>query len=216
MMKYYPTCLNIQDKRCVVIGGGEVGERKVERLIEGGAAVVVVDRLLTPLLNRMKRGGKIIHIEDDYRETYLDGAFLVIGATDRGDVNERIAGDARRKGILINIVDDPGKCDFTLPALLQRGDLVIAVSTEGKSPALARKVRDELESHVGPEYEALVEIMGRLRDGVMARGLPPEDNKKMFEAVVNSDIAQCIREKNWDAVKKIIHDMTDVDLAVGD
>lgn len=215
-MKYYPVCLNIQGRRCVVVGGGEVGERKAERLVEAGAEVIIVSRSLTPLLIRMKGEGKIIHIDDDYRETHLRDAFLVIGATDRDDVNEWIARHARGRGILANIVNDPDSCDFILPALLERGELVVSVSTSGNSPALAGKVRDEVASCIGPEYETLTGIMGRLREMVTARGLPAEENKKLFEAVVNSDIAQRIREKDWGAVRGIIRDLTGIDLDVGE
>ena len=214
-MKYYPVCLNVQGRRCVVVGGGEVGERKAERLAECGASVIVVSRSLTAHLTGMKREGKIIHIEDDYRETHLRDAFLVIGATDRDDVNERIARDAREKRILANIVDDPDRCDFILPALFERGGLVVAVSTGGSSPALARKVRDEIASCIGPEYEVLIDIMGRLREIVMERGLPAEENKKLFQAVVDADIAQHIRRKDWNGVSSIIRDLTGVDLDVG-
>lgn len=213
-MKYYPVCLNIRGKRCVVVGGGDVAERKAEKLVDGGAEVILVSRRLTPLLIRMKREGKISHIEDDYQETHLGDAFLVIGATDRDDVNERIARDARGRGILANIVDDPDSCDFILPALLERGDLVVAVSTSGKSPALARKVRDQMESCIGPEYETLTGIMGRLREMVTAKGLSGEENKKLFEAIVDSDIARHIREKDWIAVREIIQDLTGIDLDV--
>ena len=213
-MKYYPVCLNIQGRRCVVIGGGEVGERKAGRLVESGAAVIVVGSHLTPLLLQMKEEGKIAHIDSDYGEEHIRDAFLVIGATDSDDVNETIARDARERGILANIVDDPDNCDFILPAILERGELLVAVSTSGKSPALAAKVRDEVSAFIGPEYEMLIEIMARLRQMVQKKGLSPEENKKLFEAVINSDIAERIRAEDWGGVAEVIRDLTGVDLDV--
>jgi len=190
-MKYYPVCLNVTGKKCIVVGGGEVGERKVKRLVECGANVVVVGKMLTPTLKTMTGEGRIAHIDADYDETHIHGAFLVIGATDRDEVNERISRQAREKNILVNIVDDPARCDFILPSLLQRGDLLIAISTGGKMPALARRLREELEGHYGPEYATLLTILGELRKEVIARGYSSPKNKRLFTALVN-DILQHI------------------------
>ena len=106
------------------MGGGDVAERKVGRLLDFGASVVVVGKTLTPGLETMKKEGRINHIDADYDKAVIDDAFLVIGATDRDDVNAEISRDARDKGILVNIVDDPDKCDFVLPSLLRQGDLL--------------------------------------------------------------------------------------------
>jgi precorrin-2 dehydrogenase/sirohydrochlorin ferrochelatase len=122
-MNYYPIYLDITNRRCIVAGGGDVAERKVQRLLECGAHVAVIGKTLTSGLGVMKREGRIDHINDDYDEAYLHDAFLVIGATDRDDVNAKISIDARKRGIMINIVDDPDRCDFILPSLFQRGDL---------------------------------------------------------------------------------------------
>ena len=111
-MRYYPIGLDILDRRCLVVGGGEVGQRKAERLLECGARVTVVGRELTPGLEGLVREGRIGHIAADYAEDHLEGAFLVIGATDDRAVNDRIFGDARRRRVLANIVDDPGRCEL--------------------------------------------------------------------------------------------------------
>lgn len=203
-MKYYPIYLDIANKRCVVVGGGEVAERKTRRLLECGARVVVVAKTLTPFLERKGNEGAIEHCAVDYDDSCLEGAFLVIGATDRDKVNGRISDDARARGIPVNIVDDPARCDFILPALFQREDLVIAVSTGGKSPALAKKLREELERRYGPEYAVLLNILGDLRKTVVAKGLPSAENKQLFEAIVNSDVLQALREGNWGRVSEII------------
>ncbi|MFA4916297.1 MAG: bifunctional precorrin-2 dehydrogenase/sirohydrochlorin ferrochelatase [Syntrophales bacterium] len=213
-MRYYPVCLDVRGKKCVVIGGGDVAERKVKRLLECGAKVVVVGKMLTPVLKEMVREDRIAHIDADYDEAYINDAFLAIGATDRDEVNERISRQARRRNILVNIVDDPARCNFILPSLFQQGDLSIAISTGGKSPALARRLREELEGQYGPEYAMLVDIMGEIREEVLARGCPFEDNKKLFTDIAKSDILRHIREKNWDCVKKIINNITGINITI--
>jgi len=163
-MKYYPVYIDISKRKCVVAGGGDVAERKVERLLECGARVVVIGNELTPNLEAMKNEEKISHIPDNYKNDYIEGALLVIGATDRDEINERIYRDSKERGILVNIVDDPAKCDFIVPSVFQQGDLSIAISTGGKSPALARNLREELEQRYGHEYRILLNIMGDIRE----------------------------------------------------
>ena len=199
-----------------MVGGGDVAERKVQRLLECGACVVVIGRTLTPALKVMIKDGLIDWIEGDYDEALLHDAFLVIGATDREAVNARISEDARKKGIMVNIVDDPEKCDFILPSLFQRGDLTVAISTGGKSPALAKKMREELEGLYGPEYLILLNLLGAIREKIKARGTSPDDNKRLFEALVNSDILQHIRENNWDRINMLVLDLTGEDMKAGE
>jgi precorrin-2 dehydrogenase/sirohydrochlorin ferrochelatase len=215
-VKYYPLFLDITDRRCVVVGGGDVAERKVERLLDSGASVVVVGKTLTPGLETMKKEGRINHIDADYDQAFINNAFLVIGATDRDDVNAEISRDGREKGILVNIVDDPDKCDFVLPSLLKQGDLLIAISTGGKSPALAKKLREEMEQHFGTEYQTLLEVMGQLREKLVVKGRSSDENRLLFEAVVHSEILQHIKDKSWEKVKKIIYDITGEKIKVGD
>ncbi len=214
-MRFYPVCLDISNERCVVVGGGEVAERKVTDLLECGGRVVVVARDLTADLREMVRAGRIEQVAEDYREDCLEGAFLVIGATDRDDVNERISRDARGRGILVNIVDDPARCAFIVPSTFRRGDLLVAVSTGGKSPALARRLREEIEERYGPEYGTLLTIMGGLRGKIIAQGAPSEENRKLFESVLDSPILRYIREGKGDRVREIIRDLTGEDIEVG-
>jgi precorrin-2 dehydrogenase/sirohydrochlorin ferrochelatase len=211
-MKYYPVYFNITNRMCVVVGGGDIAERKIARLLECGASVVVVGKKLGPKLVDMKSEGKIKHIAGDYQEKHIRNAFLVIGATDRDDVNERIYRDAKRNGIPANIVDDPGRCDFILPSIFQQGDLQIAISTGGKSPALAKRLRLEMEKNYGPEYKTLLDIMGAVREKVITKGRPSEENKELFESLLNSDILRHIQEKNISKVKKIVNDLTGEDI----
>jgi len=213
-VRYYPLFLDISRRKCVVVGGGSVAERKVERLLACGARVEVVDRCLTPALAAMKGEGIIVHHDADYEEAHIRGAFLVIGATDSDTINERISRDARALAIPVNIVDDPVRCDFILPSVVERGDLLIAVSTGGKSPALAKCLRKELEEAYGPEYGVLIEILGELREKVIAGGRSSNENRKLFEAVVQSDILDHIRAKRWGRLKEQILELTGVEMEV--
>lgn len=214
-VRYYPLFLDIAGRRCVVVGGGSVAERKIERLLACGARVEVVGRRLTPALAGMRGEGTILHRDADYDEAHLRDAFLVIGATDDGEINERIARDARAKGIPVNIVDDPALCNFILPSIVERGDLAIAVSTGGRSPALAKKIRREMEDRYGPEYATLLAILGELRRKVIADGRSSGENRELFEAVIASDLLDQIRAGRWDLVKERIRELTGVEMEVG-
>ena len=213
-MRYYPLFLDIARRLCVVVGGGSVAERKVGRLLAYGAFVEVVGSSLTPALAALKGKGRIVHRAADYHEDQLRGAFLAIGATDDAAVNERIARDARAQGIPVNIVDDPARCDFILPSIVERGDLAIAVSTGGKSPALAKKLGKELENAYGPEYAKLIEILGELREKVIAGGRASAENRELFEAVVSSDILDHIRARQWKRVEALIRELTGIEMEV--
>ncbi|MGD0274702.1 MAG: bifunctional precorrin-2 dehydrogenase/sirohydrochlorin ferrochelatase [Syntrophales bacterium] len=211
-LKYYPIFLNVHGRRCIVVGGGRVAERKVMRLHEGGASVVVIDRTLTPSLESLKINGLIEHIDGFYESGYLKGAFLVIGATDDPGTNDRIFGDARGTGILVNIVDDPKRSDFILPSLMERGDLVIAVSTGGKSPALAKHLRQDLEGRFGPAYGAMLKLLGLLRDRMSSRSGPSGMNQAVFEALIHSDLLTEIQGGNRNAIKGLVWEIAGEEL----
>jgi len=213
-VRYYPLFLDISGRRCVVVGGGAVAERKVRRLLECGGRVEVVSGTLTAVLDALKQEGRIVHHEADYDGTQIQGAFLAIGATDNSTVNERVYRDARAGRILVNIVDQPRLCDFILPSLVERGDLAIAVSTSGRSPALAKQIRTELEDRFGPEYGILAGFLGELRDRVLAGGRPADENREKFEALLASDILEKIRARRWDEVKALILERTGVEMEV--
>jgi precorrin-2 dehydrogenase/sirohydrochlorin ferrochelatase len=215
-VRYYPLFLDISRRLCVVVGGGNVSERKVGSLLACGARVEVVGKTLTPALAGLKGEGRIVHREADYHADQIRGAFLVIGATDNDVVNERISRDARARGIPVNIVDDPARCDFILPSVVERGDLAIAVSTGGRSPALAKKLRTELEGAYGPEYARLLDILGELREKVIAGGRPSSENRELFEAVVASDILDHIRAGRWERVEALIRELTGVKMEVSE
>jgi precorrin-2 dehydrogenase / sirohydrochlorin ferrochelatase len=204
-LKYYPVFLDILDKKCVVIGGGGVAARKITRLLDCGAKVFVVSPELTPELVRMKAEGAIEHIAAKYNVQYIEGAVLIIGATDDDKANAAISSDARSRGIPVNIVDDPQKCDFILPSIVERGDLTIACGTGGKSPALARHLREELEAAYGEEYAILLNILSQLR-GKMEKN--SGKGKAWFDQLMAAGLLEAIRQANRDKVKKIIRDIT--------
>jgi siroheme synthase-like protein len=163
MSSYYPIFLNVKGKRCVVVGGGEVAERKVKALMEQDAQVMVVSQRLTAELEEMVRQGAIQIVLRDYCPGDLKGALIAIAATDSTQVNRQIAEEGKRWGVLVNVVDDPEASDFIVPSRLCRGDITIAISTGGRSPALARKIRTELESCIGPEYDSLAQLLSQVR-----------------------------------------------------
>jgi precorrin-2 dehydrogenase/sirohydrochlorin ferrochelatase len=160
MPDYFPAFLDLRGRRCLVAGGSEVGERKARALLECGAHVIVVSPTLTPGLAALAEGGCIERRERMFRRSDLRGCALVIAATGERRVDEALAAMARRWRVLVNVVDRPAHCDFILPSVLRRGELQIAVSTGGRSPALAREIRRRLEGLFGPEYAELVRRVG--------------------------------------------------------
>ncbi len=176
MTPYYPVCLDLHDRPCVVIGGGSVAARKVEGLLECGARVTVVAPALAPALETLLQQGRIAVRRRAYAHGDLEGAALAIAATDAREVNARVAAEARARGVWLNAADDPERCDFILPAVIRRGDLQIAISTGGRSPALARRVREDLERLLPAEYGELLPLLAEVRAELRAEGVdvPPE------------------------------------------
>lgn len=187
-MRYYSVFLDLQDVPCLVVGGGLVGERKVKTLQSCGAKVTLISRELTPYLEEEVREGRVILPASSYQPKHLEDKFLIIGATDDLELNKRIGREARGRGLLCNIVDDPKECNFILPSLVCRGDLTIAVSTAGKSPALAKKIRRALEEEFPESYGPYLELLGHIRTQVLARGMAQKENQKIFEALVEAPL----------------------------
>ncbi len=211
-MKYYPVFLDIAGKKCVVVGGGDVAARKIARLMDCGARVCVVSPGLVSELEELKKDQRIEHIRDQYRTEYLNDAALVIGATDDERINASISRDARAKSVPVNIVDDPQKCDFILPSLIERGDLMIACSTGGQSPALARHLREELESVYGEEYAVLVCILGQLRAKMEKNaGI----GKTWFDQLMSAGLLDAIRNGDAAATKTIVRAITGEEVILG-
>lgn len=199
-MVYYPISLNIKSKRCVVIGGGEVAFRKVRMLLDFGGEVEVISPALCPALAALERDGKVKVTHRQYRTGDLEGAFVVIAATDSSPVNERVAQEAGDAKALLNVVDVPELSDFIVPSYLRRGDITVAVSTNGKSPALARRIRRELEEAFGGEYASLAEVVEEVRSELKAKGIAA--SAEAWQAALNlGELLDLLRGGNREGAK---------------
>lgn len=207
--QYYPILVDLSGRKVVVVGGGNVAQRKIESLLQYEAEVLVVARELTKRLRDYIKEGKITYLGREFQKEHINDAMLVIAATDDPGLNRLVSTCARDKGSLVNAVDQPADCTFIVPSVLKRGDLLIAISTSGKSPALARKVREDLENHFGEEYEILLILMGNLRKEILSRRFGQEENKRIFEHVVNSGVLKMIREKNWEGLGSLLSEALD-------
>ena len=183
MAVYYPAFLDLRGRRCLVVGGGDVAERKVSGLLDAGATVCVVSPHVTVALAALGGAGIIEHRARRFRRYDVRGTVLVVAATGVEAVDAAVATAARRIKALVNVVDVPAACDFILPSVLRRGDLQIAVSTGGKSPALAREIRRRLEAEFGEECAAVVEWAGQERARVLASARPPIARRRGAERV---------------------------------
>ncbi|MDD5675851.1 MAG: bifunctional precorrin-2 dehydrogenase/sirohydrochlorin ferrochelatase [Chitinivibrionales bacterium] len=183
---YYPIFLNAKFLACLVVGGGTVAQRKIETLLESGAAVTVVSPDVTDRLDDMAKQGRIEWFAERYDERFLQGKNLVIGATDDTGVNERIFLDAKKAGIPVNIVDDPEHCTFIVPSVLAKGPLVVAVSTGGAAPKLAAKIRGELETLIPDEYAVMIAKLQALRPAI--KRLPADKKENFWQTIYALEI----------------------------
>jgi siroheme synthase-like protein len=168
---YYPIFLKISGKKCVVVGGGKVALRKVKALLEHGANVEVISPTLDSELRKLVAAGEINVLRRRYQAGDLQGALIVIAATDDRDINQEVVKEARRSGVLVNMVDVAKDSDFVAPSYLQRGDITIAISTAGSSPALARKIRTKLEKDFADEYASLALLIKQVREDLRRQGI---------------------------------------------
>lgn len=192
-MRYYPIHLDVKNRNCLVVGGGAVGNRKVNTLLMCGAGVTVVSLDPTPQLKKLAAERSIILKERAYRSADLKGMFLVIGATDDEKLNRQISKDAEQIGILCNIADRPEACNFILPSIVQRGDLVITISTSGQSPALAKHIRRKMEAQFGGEYADFLLLMGAIRKKLLSQTHEPEAHKALFNQLIDSNLIELLR-----------------------
>ena len=167
-MTLFPIFVKLQGRRCLVVGAGTVGEPKIAGLLESGAKVRVVASRATEAVVEWAQAGAITWEARAFAPADLDGQFLVVAATNSPETNELIFREAQLRGVLCNAVDEPERCDFYYPAIVRRGQLQIAISTNGQSPALAQRLRGDLEEQFGPEYGPWLEALGRVRQELMA------------------------------------------------
>jgi precorrin-2 dehydrogenase / sirohydrochlorin ferrochelatase len=204
-MKTYPLFALIDNLPCLVVGGGAVGERKVHDLLEAGARVTVVSRELTPALAELARRGAIRALPGDFSPDQVQGMALVIGATDNQEVNARVSAAAKGRGIWVNIVDAPELCTFIVPAQIRRGPLTLAISTGGASPALARRLREDLEAFFGPEYAPYLILLQQVREKVLESRRGHPDNAALFHRLVASPVKEAIAAKDRDRLFHLLN-----------
>ncbi|MBU0973264.1 MAG: bifunctional precorrin-2 dehydrogenase/sirohydrochlorin ferrochelatase [Proteobacteria bacterium] len=203
-MKYYPVFLDVKDRDCLVVGGGEVGTRKALGLSRSGARVRVISKTFSQKLEAGKKSAGICLECKSYDPSDLDTVFLVFAATDNGSLNRRIQADAKARNLLCNIADDPDRSDFILPSVVDRGDLLCAVSTSGASPALAKHIRKDLEQRFGPEYEDFLVLMGNIRKKLLEAGHDPAAHKKIFTALVEKNLPALIAARDEARIDKVL------------
>ena len=184
---FYIACLRLTGRRCVVVGGGDIGLEKVEGLLACNGKVVLVAPDACDQLREMAAEGSIEWEQREYAPADLERTFIVIAATNDTDVNIRVFNDAERRAMLVNIVDVPPLCNFILPAIVRTGPLAIAISTAGASPALAKRIKREIADAYGPEHARLAELLNDAR-GWAKGNLPTyQDRKAFFEGIVNGE-----------------------------
>jgi len=206
-MRYYPIYLDIKDRDCLVVGGGSVGTRKVLTLLACGANVTVVSLAATEKLHQLSNNGEIKLEERPFQTTDLDDRFLVIGCTDNQELNVNIHAEAERRGLLCNIADRPKVCNFILPSIVNRGDLIIAISTSGKSPAFAKKLRKHLEKEFGNEYAKFLNLMGAIRQKLLNQDNEPEAHKHLFEQLIEKDLVQMLKNGDTENINSLLLDV---------
>src|SRR5688572_15231447 len=187
VMTYYPVYLQLHEQPCTVIGGGKIAEGKVDGLLAGGARVKVISPDLTPHLQDLVTQNKIEYIAREYQHGDLSGAFMVICGTDKAEINRQVWEEGSANRQLVNVVDDTPRCNFIAPAILRKGDLTIAISTAGRAPAIAVRLKEQLQAQIGPEYERFLQLAGELRKP-LAQHVPDfERRKELWYELVDSD-----------------------------
>lgn len=205
-MRYYPVSLDIRGKKCLVVGGGAVGSRKAETLLKCGAFVSVISDAFSETLKRLDNNPKLELLCKGYSESDLDGKFLVIGATDNQSLNKTIGNDAKKKNMLCNIADLPDRCNFILPSIVNRGDLTIAVSTSGKSPAFAKRLRKEMAEQFGEEYAVFLHLMGVIRKKLLDESHDPDHHKILFGTLIQKGLLGLIQQNEINKIDELLRD----------
>ena len=197
-MTLFPMFMKLEGRSCLVVGAGAVGEPKIGSLLASGAAVRVIALRATAAVAEWAKSGAITWETRAFNNADLDRVFLVIAATNSRDLNATIFHEARQRNILCNVVDDPEYCDFYYPAVVQRGDLQLAISTNGHSPALAQRIRRELEIQFGQEYGEWLEELGRIRRQLFASNIDPEERRHRLHELASREAFEKARSAGFD------------------
>jgi len=191
-MRYLPAFLDLQNRDCLVVGGGEVAARKVEMLLRAQAEITVVAPTLNAALTGRVKDKSIHHISNQYSAKDLDNKVLVVAATDSEDVNERVAHDAKARGMLVNVVDRPALCTFVFPSIIDRSPVVVAISSAGASPVLARQLRARLETLIPAAYGQLATLVGGFRDKVKGTFKTTDERRRFWEKILEGPVAELV------------------------
>ena len=214
-MRYYPVNLDLDGRRVVIVGGGAVAARKALRLLAAGAWLSVIAPALGKRLAALAAAGSLLHLERPYQEGDLEGALLAFAATDDAAVNRAVAAEARERGILVDVVDAPREGDFTTPALLSRGDLLVTASTGGASPGLARRIIDELEPLFGEEYAQSLALLAEAREKLLTEKGGSAYNVWVFAGLAALDLPALIKNGHQDALDQFLLRLTASDSPPG-
>jgi siroheme synthase-like protein len=207
-MRYYPVFLDIANKPVVVIGGGNIALQKVDGLLDAGASVTVVSPELNERMAQLKDEGRFVHIKRKYEPGDIEGAELVFVATDDGAENRKVWQEGRERHIWVNAVDDIPNCDFIMPGIVRQGDLILAISTSGTSPAMARKVREDIETFLTEEDAELLDLAAEIRRELREQGVTVKNcqhclrtNNDVWNAALDGIVKGMLKEGNRAAAK---------------
>ena len=203
-MRYYPVNLDLSGRPVVIVGGGAVAARKALRLVEAGARLTVIAPFIEERLAALAAARSLVHLERPFLRGDLAGALLAFAATDDAQVNLAVACEAKERGILVDVVDAPREGDFTTPALLSRGDLLITVSTGGASPGLARRIIGELEPLFGEEYSEAITLLAELREKILTEKGGSAYNERVFAEIAALDLPALIKNGRRDQLDQIL------------
>ncbi|MFP3940429.1 MAG: bifunctional precorrin-2 dehydrogenase/sirohydrochlorin ferrochelatase [Thermoanaerobaculia bacterium] len=215
--EYYPVYLDLRDRRCIVVGGDAAAASKVEGLLAAGARVTVIAPGLEPALEARVASGAVHHLARGYRRGDLEGAFLALSVLADPEVNEPFWEEAETRGIPANVMDDVPRCSFIAPSIVRRGDLCVAVSTSGKAPALAVRIREWLERVLGPEHARFLELAGALREP-LARARPDlAERRELWYRLVDSDVIDLLARGDESSAVARVEEIMGIrpDLGVG-
>ncbi|MGA7854758.1 MAG: bifunctional precorrin-2 dehydrogenase/sirohydrochlorin ferrochelatase [Candidatus Acidiferrales bacterium] len=187
-MSLFPMFVKLRDRLCVVVGGGQIAEAKIPGLLAAEAKIRIIAPEVTDSLAARAREGRIEWLRKRFEPGDLAGAYLVVAATSDVEVNHEVFREAEALGILCNAVDDPDYCHFYYPSVVRRGALQIAISTEGLSPALAQRLRRELEAQFGPEYEPWLNWLGAARRFLRAKKEDPEGTRQLLHQLASPEM----------------------------
>ena len=214
-MRYYPVYLDMRGRKALVIGGGAVGSRKAQTLLRAGARVTVVSPQASEAIQALAAEGRLTWHPRPYRASDLEAVFLVFAATDDPELNRRVQTDAVRANVLCNLADQPDRGQFILPSIVERGDLLVSISTCGQSPAVARRLRQELEDRFGEEYAPFLQLMGAVRTWLIKRGHAPEGHRALLNRLIDGGLLALVKADDRGGIDALLRSVLgdDMDMA---